>query len=281
MKSQRPYRHILKNLFHEQATEIIPLLLPEYRVDDTLPVEIPELKITPIDRPVNEFDEAIVNLALPGAQLKGMSSAELIEHTGNFELAYRTHHVDTGDPKYMVIEFQTEREVENLPRRLQCNFTEMLLQYAHEEIHQGHDPDTNRGTIMISGRYLYPAVLCPFPSAVPAPIRDMIGGEVISTFNFKVIGLWEKDAREILNTHISAGYFLLPAMKNVDASLLRMAIEELAKQFEHDEIELGRHLTGMNLMLQQSEIMSEEEKLAAQKHLEPFTHLIKSDPYDE
>ncbi len=281
MKSQRPYRHILKNLFHEQAAEIIPLLLPEYRVDQALSVEIPELKTTPIERPVNDFDQAIVNLALPGAQVEGMYTAELIEHTDNFELAYRAHHVDTGDPMYMVIEFQTEREDENLPRRLLCNFTETILQYAREEIYQGHDPDTNRGTIMISGRYLYPAALCPFPSSVPAPIRETIDGEVISTFNFKVIGLWERDAREILNTHISAGYFLLPAMKNVDASLLGLAIEELAQRVQHDEIELGRHLTGMNLMLHQSEIMSEEEKVVAQKHLKRFAHLIKGDPYDE
>ncbi|MDQ6659764.1 MAG: hypothetical protein M3Z24_02220 [Chloroflexota bacterium] len=34
------------------------------------------------------------------------------------------------------------------------------------------------------------------------------------------------------------------------------------------------------LLLQQSEMMSEEEKLVAQEHLKPFTHLIKDDPYD-
>ena len=47
MNGKRPYNHILKNLFHEQATEIIPLLLPEYRVEQVLDVEMPELKSTP------------------------------------------------------------------------------------------------------------------------------------------------------------------------------------------------------------------------------------------
>src|SRR5437588_2457555 len=100
-------------------------------------------------------------------------------------------------------------------------------------------------------------------------------------FNFRKLGLWEKDAREFLNMHESAIYFLLPAMKNADATLLGLAIEELAQQFQGNDLELGRHLTGLSLMLHQSETMSEEEKLAAQAHLKPFTHLIKDDPYDD
>ena len=50
------------------------------------------------------------------------------------------------------------------------------------------------------------------------------------TFNFRKIGLWEKDAREFLNMHESAIYFLLPAMKNADATLLWLAIEDLAQR---------------------------------------------------
>jgi hypothetical protein len=47
------------------------------------------------------------------------------------------------------------------------------------------------------------------------------------------------------------------------------------------DTELGRHLAGLYLLLQQSEMMSDEEKLAAQEPLKRFTHLIKHDPYDE
>ena len=129
--------------------------------------------------------------------------------------------------------------------------------------------------------YVYPAVLCPFPQAVPAPIRDTFQGEVMLAFNFRKLGLWEKDAREFLNRHVSATYFLLPAMKNADATLLGLAIEELAQRYQADDMELGRHLTGLSLLLQQSEMMSEGEKLVAQEHLKRFTHLIKNDPYEE
>ena len=51
--------------------------------------------------------------------------------------------------------------------------------------------------------------------------------------------------------------------------------------FQGDEMELGRHLTGLSLLLQQSEMMSEREKLVAQEHLKRFTHLIKNDPHEE
>src|SRR5690348_2979925 len=85
-----------------------------------------------------------------------------------------------------------------------------------------------------------------------------------------ILKLWEKDAREFLNTHVSATYFLLPVMKNADAALLGLAIEELAQRFQDDDKELGRHLTGLHMMLQLSDLMPEEEKLVAQEHLKRF-----------
>lgn len=134
---------------------------------------------------------------------------------------------------------------------------------------------------MNKGYYVYPEVLCPFPSAVPAHIRDEFQGQVMMIFNFKKITLWEKDAREFLNSHVSAVYFLLPAMKNADAALLGLAIEELVERFQGNDTELGRHLTGMSLMLQLSEMMSDEEKLAAQEYLKPYAHLITDNPSEE
>jgi hypothetical protein len=282
MNSKRPYKHILKNLFHEQATEIIPLLLPGYRVEQVLDVELPDLKSTEIEGPPGELEQGLVGLVLPEARVVKAYKTEWIEHSGNFERAYRVQNPETDKPTYLLIEVQTEREDEDLPRRLLGNFA-TVNRYAHEEVEQEDEDveDEHEGTIMNRGYYVYPAVLCSFPQAVPAPIRDTFLGKPTLTFNFTVLGLWEKDAREFLNRHATATYFLLPAMKNADATLLGMAIEELAQRFQDDDLELGRHLTGLSLMLQRSEMMSEKEKLAAQEHLKPFTHLIKTDPHEE
>jgi len=155
--------------------------------------------------------------------------------------------------------------------------------YADDEVKQENDDveDEDEDTGLNQAYYVYPAALCPFPQAVPAPIRDTFQGQVMLAFNFMLLSLWEKDAREFLNTRVSAIYFLLPAMKNADATLLGLAIEELAQRFQGDDAGLGRHLTGLYLLLQRSETMSDEEKLAAQEHLKRFTHLIKDDPYEE
>ena len=277
MNSKRPYKHILKNLLHEQATEIIPLLLSKYQIEQILDVELPDLISTEIEGPPNEFERALVSLVLPEAELLKAYKTEWIEHSGHFERAYRVQNTQTDKPIYLVIEFQTEREDEDLPRRLLGNFA-TVNRYALKDVER---EGRHEATSLHTEYYVYPAALCPFPQAVPAPIRETFQGQVMLAFNFMIVGLWEKDAREVLNTHVSAAYFLLPALKNADATLLGLAIEELAQRFQGDDVELGRHLTGLSLLLQQSEMMSDEEKLAAHEHLKRFTHLIKNDPYEE
>lgn len=284
MNSKRPYKHILKNLFHEQATEIIPLLMPGYQIEQVLDIEMPELKTFEAEEPPSELDKGLVGLALPGAEVLGVIETEWIEHSGNFERAYRAHSPDDDSPTYLLIEFQTEREDEDLPLRLLSHFARVNL-YVMENVDQDDEDEQDeleqKGTTMNRGYSIYPAVLCQFPNAVPAPVEETFNGKVILSFKFKTIDLWKKDAREILNSHVSASYFLLPAMKNADATLLGLAIEELAQQFQRNDSELGRHLTGLNMMLQQSEMMPEEQKLVAQGHLKRFSHLIKSDPYEK
>ena len=286
MNDKRPYTHILKNLFHEQAEELIPLLLPGFFVKQVLNIELPELRTIETDEQPGELEQGLVGLVVPEAKLLSVIKTEWIEHSGKFERAYRVHSPETDKPSYLLIEFQTERDDEDLPRRLLSHFARVNI-YVKENVVQEEDEDEGKhkgkrnGKVINQEYYVYPEVLCPFPTSVPAHIRDEFRGRVTLSFDFLVIGLWEKDAREFLNTHVSASYFLLPAMKNADAALLTLAIEELAQRFQNDDRELGRHLTGLSLMLRQSEVMSEEEKLVAQEYLKRFSHLIKDDPSEE
>ncbi|HEV2659244.1 MAG TPA: hypothetical protein VGU68_01495 [Ktedonobacteraceae bacterium] len=280
MTAKRPYNHILKNLFHEQATEIIPLLMPGFQVLQVIDVELPELRTTEIPRPVSDLERGVAKLALPDIEVLSVMQTEWIEHSGKFERAYRVHNPETNKPSYLLFEFQIEREDEELPRRLLAHYA-TVNSYAAKDVRQEDNAAEDEESILHQEYYVYPEVLCPFPHAVPAHIKEMFNGQVMLEFNFRTLRLWEKDAREFLNTHISATYFLLPAMKNADASLLSLVIEELAQQFQSNEMELARHLTGLSLMLQQSELMSDDQKLLAQNHLKPYTHLIKNDPHDE
>lgn len=128
MQNKRPYKHILKNLFHEQATEIIPLLLPEYQVTRVIDVELPELKQIPMEEPPSVMEQGIVGLAglaLPEAKILKVYRTEFIEHSGKFERAYRAQGPHTSKPVYLVIEFQTDRDDEDLTRRLVLNHVQV------------------------------------------------------------------------------------------------------------------------------------------------------------
>src|SRR5436190_271090 len=180
MKSKRPYKHILKNLLHEQATEIIPLLLSKYQIEQILDVELPDLISTEIEGPPNEFERALVSLVLPEAELLKAYKTEWIEHSGNIERAYRAQSTETDKPVYLLIEFQTEREDEDLPRRLLSHFA-TVDRYVHEELEDEdvEEEHEHKGTIINRGYYVDPIALCQFSQAVPAPIRDTFRGEVI------------------------------------------------------------------------------------------------------
>lgn len=224
--------------------------------------------MTLVKRPPNDIDRGVVGLALPGATITGKYQTEWIEHTGKFERAYRIHDGETNMPSYLHFELQVERDGEAVAKALLLTYSHIVV-YAAENAAEDEEQTEQP-------YYVYPYMICPFPDSVPAHIKT-----VSITFNFLYIKLWEKDAREFLNSHVSAIYFLLPTMKNADAALLGLAIEELAQRFQSDDLELGRHLTGLHMMLQLSDTMPEEEKLAVQEHLKRFQYLIKSEPDDE
>lgn len=281
MQSKKLYKHILKNLFHEQATEIIPLLRPGWQVTQAFETELPTLKTKELERKPTDFEKGLTSLALPGAEVTGVIQTEWIEHSGHFERIYRVKNPETNKPAYLIVEVQTAPDdAKDLERRLLLTSVN-LLNVAHQDVaeeNEAEDEDENReGTLLNKGYFVYPDALCLFPQSVPEDIVEMFRGQVIMEFHFEKLRIWERDACEFLNTHATAIYFLLPVMKNADAALLGIAIGELAQKFSDNETDLGRHLTGLNLLIQLSETMAQEEKLAVQAYLHSFRHLIKSE----
>ncbi len=283
MKGKRPYKHILKNLFHEQATEIIPLLRDGWRVTQVLDIELPTLKTTELEREPSDTEQGLTNLVLPGAQVTGIIQTEWIDHSGQFERVYRVQNSETNKPAYLTVEVQTSPDdTKDLANRLLLTNVHMLSvaseDVAEDDATEEEDEAIHtEGTLLNKGYFVYPDALCLFPQHVPEDIISTFQGKVLMEFHFRRLCMWEKDAREFLNTHASAIYFLLPVMKNADASLLGLAIEELAQKFLDNDEELGHHLTGLNLLIQLSETLSQEEKEATQEHLQPFSHLIKNE----
>ena len=115
MTSKRPYTHILKNLFHEQAEEIVPLLLPNFRVEGSFEVELPEFTSTPRAIPPDPIEKGLVNMILPEATVVESYDARLIEDSGHFERVYRVQDSGKNRLRYLVIQFQTDHETRDLP----------------------------------------------------------------------------------------------------------------------------------------------------------------------
>ncbi len=292
MKTKRPYKHIIKNLFHEQATEIVPLLRPGWVVTQAFEVELPMLETKELERKPTETEKGVATLGLnsiglEGAEVTGIIQTEWIEHSGQFERVYRVQNSETNKPSYLHVEVQTDPDyTKNLASNLLLTNVHMLS-VAREDIVEADVPEDEdeephiEGTLLNKGFFVHPNALCLFPNNVPEDIIEKFHGQVMMEFHFKKLCIWEKDAREFLNTHATAIYFLLPVMKNADASLLGLAIKEIAEKFHEDETELGRHLTGMNLLIQLSQTLPDEEKQAVQTPLQPFKHLIKDQTDEE
>jgi len=285
MQNKKLYKHILKNLFHEQAIEIIPLLRPGWQVTQAFEIELPTLKTKEVKREPTDIEKGLTSLALPGAEVTGVIQTEWVEHTGHFERVYRVRNPETNKPAYLIADVQTAADdAEELAKRLLLTSVN-LLSVAHQDVAEKNDleedeGENREGTLLNKGYFVYPDALCLFPQSVPEDIVETFRGQVIMEFHFEKLRIWERDAREFLNTHATTIYFLLPVMKNADAALLGIAIGELAQKFSDNETDLGRHLTGLNLLIQLSETMAQEEKLAVQAHLYSFKHLIKSETDD-
>lgn len=290
MQNKRPYTHILKNLFHEQAEEIVPLLMPRFRIEEIFEVELPDLESTPRATQPSEVEKGLVGLILPGATVVESYDTKWIEHSGQFERAYRVQDSESDRSCYLVTQFQTDHETRELPFDLLQTMLQVEMNredatdppviYDNDDDDEdslldvlrelGDNDEGDKGDAQKDEKH---------PAEDKDEKEQKPRGTHVTSYIYPVI-IWEKDAREFLNSHISAIYFLLPCMKNADATLLKLAIEELAQHFQGNDLELGRHLTGLNLLLQMSETMAEEEKQAAQIHLQRFAHLIKHDPTD-
>ncbi len=84
-------------------------------------------------------------------------------------------------------------------------------------------------------------VIYPFRTKLPvSPLREMSRQNELLVFHFKVLALWELEARQYLKEHIVSMYPLLPTMKGANASMLLEAIDELKQHY--DETNLGRRL---------------------------------------
>ncbi len=121
-------------------------------------------------------------------------------------------------------------------------------------------------------------VIYPFRTKLPvSPLREMSRQNELLVFHFKVLALWELEARQYLKEHIVSMYPLLPTMKGANASMLLEAIDELKQHY--DETNLGRRLLWLRTLLERVKTLPQEDKHRVEERLHMFDSLLEDDPY--
>jgi len=84
------------------------------------------------------------------------------------------------------------------------------------------------------------------------------GGKVRSAFYPIIICMWEKDAREVVESQQRCLYYLLPTMKHATVDLLTRAVREMHEY--DDQAQFRRHLAWFQTMLGRTTTISQQDK---------------------
>ena len=179
---------------------------------------------------------------------------EIDRSTLKADLVYNVLRKD--EPRILNLELQTGYD-KNMPIR--------LLKY-HVGLHDKH-----KLPVISVVMYL-------FNTTIPeSPYMEKDGDEIILTFHFRVLQLWTLDARHFVQNRIIAMYTLLPAMKNVNATLLIEAINEFKTRYTSSQF--GEHLARFKTILERSKTISEQEKKIVEEHVKEYNSLLEESPF--
>ncbi len=119
-----------------------------------------------------------------------------------------------------------------------------------------------------------------FRSQVPSPpLQVMSQEDVLLIFHYRLLCLWDVDARPYVEAHEIGIYTLLPAMKNADEQLLLQAIDELIEYYRDSEAALARRLLWLGTILRRSDTVRLPEKQRLEARLSTFEHLLEQDDF--
>lgn len=119
-----------------------------------------------------------------------------------------------------------------------------------------------------------------FQATLPeSPLRETSDDEELLTFHFKVLPLWNLDAREYVEKHAISMYALLPTMQHANAEILLQAIDDMVEYYKDDESKLGRQLLWLSILLHRAEIVPMQDKHIIEERIDTFEQLLEEDEF--
>jgi hypothetical protein len=193
---------------------------------------------------------------LPEAIFTNILDMEVLRAPQRADRVYEIFYRDK--PHILHLEFQSTHDKQMAKR---------LLLY-HADIWQDHDKPVISMVIYL------------FKAKTPAPpLRELSGTDEILTFHYRVLEMWNFDARHYLQQHLVSMYTLLPTMNHADAAVLLQAHAELVEYYQKDATDLkDRHLW-FQTFLQRTTTVSEQEKQKVRKRLDVFDQLLEENDF--
>lgn len=142
------------------------------------------------------------------------------------------------------------------------------LHILHIEFESGSDTEMPLRMLAYNGilcyEYKLPVIsliVYPFRTAIavsPAEVKS--GGETIHHCDFKTLPLFTLEAEQYIQEHITCMYPLLPSMQGANSEVIVRAMAELAVLYRGDETTLSQQFTWMQILLERTTMISDEEK---------------------
>jgi hypothetical protein len=123
---------------------------------------------------------------------------------------------------------------------------------------------------------IVPAVIYPFRTTVPDPQVCVTSedGSTIAAFQYHVLKLWEIEASAFMQAWPPGLYTLLPALKNVDYSMLAQALDIWKVFYAKRNDDLEKQLLWFDVFLTRSDTIVDEDRRKIMQKREEFASLL-------
>ncbi len=199
--------------------------------------------------------EAILPVLIPGAILEGTLDIEVIRPTMRMDKAFKVKYY--GVDSIANFEFESGTNENIVPRMLAYN---AILYHDY-------------GLPVIS------MIIYPFRTKMAeSPLNIASGPKRHISFDFLVLPFFMEEAEHYIREHIACMYPVLPTMRGANNAMLVQAMTELAELYREDHVSLSQQFVWMNLLLQRSDTIDQEEKQKMKERLKMYDPLWEEHP---
>jgi hypothetical protein len=122
-------------------------------------------------------------------------------------------------------------------------------------------------------------IVYPFRTVMAvSPLEIRSGEEPLHTFHFHTLPLFTLEAERYIQEHIICMYPLLPSMQGANSQVIIQAMTELAELYQEDEATLAQEFTWMQVLLERTTTISDEEKAKIGDKLKMYDPLWEEHP---